>query len=62
MRDVLFAKRASADETVYDFFSRRMSQEVITYANIGCKIINLVVWYMYMYMYIYPARMRKGLK
>ena len=28
MRDVLFAKRASDDETVYDFFTRRMSQEV----------------------------------
>ena len=44
MRDVLFAKRASTDETVYDFFSRRMSQEVILYAveldkpgNVGCK-------------------------
>jgi hypothetical protein len=55
MRDMLFAKRASADETVYDFFTRRMSQEVNTYAverdepeNVGLKIINLVVWYMYM--------------
>ena len=28
MKDVLFAKRASDDETVYDFFTRRMSQEV----------------------------------
>ena len=44
MRDVLFAKRASTDETVYDFFTRRMSQEVIPYAvemdkpgNVGYK-------------------------
>ena len=28
LRDVLFAKKGTGDETVYDFFTRRMSNEV----------------------------------